>query len=698
MPKVPPGAKTEKRFQKFVERFEDSDIGIAAFDQRLEQLTDAVNEDGGSSSDMLEPGIDHLNSEWLYNDEIATVTGRVYLASPEVVDELQASLGDVESDENGDAFFFVENAQLISHGIVDGPHGYGLEGEAARACYAFSYPGVESDEDAQLLLYPGNAYRHQYSLPTPEAIDINLHRLWPEEMSLVDGLIKFADDTLKIPRRLAAIARRLSPVLEGSSDFREWLSVYINERVKLAQIWPYYLELENSIHFLDGEADNSWLELSMDKALPLYGRKPRFEFVYSNDTKEGIGEVHAMLFIEIPEDGDEWSGTPIGVDVRNITKMRSTSPLKSLIDKALSGSEQSVGAVMAYAEDEEGIAPKVVEPIVKLVGPERTNHSGDPSYIEEMRLLQHELDSVIKDFRNAFSNRYDTREQALEVAQALTNTIANRLIGAGLGNYMLEFDGPYALRTKRPQEKSASQIEPGEFYLKFDVENIFAKLQHGDTFKASFYGFVNDIAEVTDETTQEIKYTPLTRMVVDLGSNNTHHIIYNLAPLVEINVAARGLVSMDGTVRVTVPSLARYDNDKQARVELADKLPGDSIVGKMNRLYGAFQRESSEGFQELDKLELFQKLVKRLDEPKAIDSKELTRAFEALMLKRKIVIDGSVLDGSGQMSEVYHLSGIVEDIEMNPFARQEHTPCLVMLTDEGARVYVVARSITSLMF
>lgn len=692
-----PGAKIEKHFQKLVERFDEDDIGITVFNQRLERLTDAANEDGGSFSDLIEPGIEALNKDWRYHDEIATVTGRLYAVSPEVIDELVIIFGEAESDQNGDVFFFVEDAELVSNGIIDGPHGYGLDGAAARIAYGFSHPEIDCDF-AQLALYPGESYRHQYSVPTPEAIDAALHRRWPSEMEVVDNLIKFSDDPLKIPKRLTLLARRLQPTLHQSSDFREWLSVYVNERVKLAQVWPYYLELEDKLYLQDGEGDNSWFEISFEKTLPLYARKPRFEFVYSNDFETSSDGVHAMLFMEIPEDGDEWAGSEIGINVGNIATIRGTSPLRSLIDKALYGSERDIDAVMAFAEDENSVTPRSVEPVLQLVGPEKTDHTGDPEYIEEMRLLQNELDSVLRDYKEAFAKRYDTSEQALEVAGALTNTIANRLVGAGIMNYTLEFDGPYAIRTKKPQEKRADQIEAGEFYLNFDIENPFVQLQHGDTFRATFYAFLNDVTKVHDEATGEDRYTPLTRMVVELGSNNTQHIVYNHAPLVEINVTARGLVSMDGTVRVVVPSLVRYNKDKDARFELAKAVTGDPVVEKVHRLYSALQRETPEGFQDLKNIDVFRSVARRLKMRDHPGHTQIMNAFESLLLKRKIAVDGLVIDMSGEAQLIQMYDGIVEDVRMDHPLRQDPGPYLVMIGGDGEHTYVAAETITALLF
>ncbi len=285
MPENQSNAKVEAAFQEFVENYEQYDVGLDIFDEKLRKLEEDANDNGGSFSELIEPAIEQLDEEWLYHNEIARVTGRLYL-----VDDLPASLitetwGQPDIDEDGNYSFFVENVELQSLGIVDGPHGEVLEDDtpAAKIGYAFVLPASNAAYP-QFILYPGEASRHEYPHPTPEAVDLRLHKRWPEQLAIIDTLIQIDSQEInKLPRRLVAVARKFDADFKNSVDFREWVTIYINERLKLDQVWPYALQVEHELFCYDGDGSDSmdeaaWLEVACDKPMVLHGRRPQVEF------------------------------------------------------------------------------------------------------------------------------------------------------------------------------------------------------------------------------------------------------------------------------------------------------------------------------------------------------------------------------------------------------------------------------------
>ena len=77
---------------------------------------------------------------------------------------------------------------------------------------------------------------------------------------------------------------------------------------------------------------------------------------------------------------------------------------------------------------------------------------------------------------------------------------------------------------------------------------------------------------------------------------------------------------------------------------------------------------------------------------------QIMNAFESLLLKRKIAVDGLVIDMSGEAQLIQMYDGIVEDVRMDHPLRQDPGPYLVMIGGDGEHTYVAAETITALLF
>ncbi len=687
MSKGPSNKRIEAEFQTFLEEYDQHDVGLTVFDGRLKQLEDNANEDGGSFSDLIEPGLEVLNQDWLYYEEVALVTGRVYITNGAQTEQLTALWGEPDIDDDGNISYFVEDAELKSYGIVDGPHGREFDEDttAARIGYGFVLPDSNSPY-SQFILYPGEASRHQYAQPTPEAIDVKLHRFWQDEMKLIDQLIHPKErEVAKLPGRLAAIARRLEGSFRASADFREWVSIYINEKLKLDQVWPYMVEIQNELNFQDSEdQEGGWLEVVCDDAVVLHGRRPRIEFV--REEGQDSEQISARLFLEIPDAEDEWKGTQISIKMENVVRLRGTRAYRSIIDRALGVAERNLGNTLSQEFEWE----KSGTEDVNLKMPERPTHSGDPLFVEEMKLLDSELSAVMKDIAPLARKSFNTLEQAADVSRQLVTMAADRLIGAGLANYMLEFDGERAARPHTIRELG-EEVQPGRFILQVDAENPFSKLQHGDSFQGSFYALYGDTDTTMDEETQEERHYPSPKLIVDVGSQTTNMLTTkDVMPLLEVETRWRGMIPLDGSVKIAIPSLERYMADKQARMAAAAAYGRDPIVKQINKLFSAFHGESDAGYQELAHPENIRMIASRIEQGTlAGGTQAALEALESMFIKRGLIVTGDTITQSGDLEEMGFTEGIAVDVQMKIPMSELETPYLVMLSkDDGSYRYV----------
>lgn len=658
MPEMPSRAKIEVSFQELQENYEGHDIGLEVFDERLRRLADNANDDGGSFSDLLEPGVEALNDQWLYHDDIAHVTGRVYIIDGAIKAELAERWGEPDKDEQGNLSFFVEDFELCSYGIFDGPHGERIDDTrvAARIGYGFALPGSDAPM-SQLILYPGESSQHTYPLPTPEAIDVRLHKTWPDKMKVVDNLLEYDDEDIdKIPLRLAAIARLLQDELVGSSDYREWLSIYVNDRLALNKVWPYVITVSDTLYFLDDDTSQDWLEMGIDGSARLDVRKPRIEFLRASSDDS----IKSMWFAELPDTRDEWEGTPIGINTTDITHIRGTRTYRSIVDIALAGHEQNLAAALKSAGPVVDVNDESI-PEVHIRPTRKEHHGGDPTNVKEMSFLRDELQAVIEMIAPIAAKSYDTFEQAREVSTSLVRTAGSKLIEAGIYNYALNFEGEYALRAVTL--KDGGRIpDLGEVTIRADAENPFAKLLHGDNFVGTFYAFHGDVISHENEEGETVSYQAVPRMIVDIKTDSASALDYGGISMVEVLVQQRGMVSLDGSVNISIPSLSRYEADKASRMNVAERLGSThDMTKRVNRLFAAFSRETDAGYQDLKRTEDIRKLAKFI-ELNGEDSSVVFEALSSLLMNRSVMTTGSLHRDAGE--DMYFVDGLVADITM----------------------------------
>ncbi|MBC7512611.1 hypothetical protein H7142_03065 [Candidatus Saccharibacteria bacterium] len=691
MPELPSQARVEVSFQNLLDNYEGYDIGLQLFDDKIRRLTDTANNDKGSFSDIIEPGVESLNEEWLYHGETATVTGRLYVTDRSVVPDLYAKWGEPHKDDQGNLSFYVEKCELRSYGVFDGPHGAPLADNLveAKIGYGFVLPDDDSPM-AQLMLYPGEAAEHRYALPTPEAIEARLHAMWPKKMAVIDTLLSADHTKIKnLPRRLAFTARHLQQELLHSSDAREWLSVHVNERLALDKVWPYVVNAQNTLFFLDDDTNQNWQEMTIDGATRLDVRKPRVEFI-KNDSD---GAVQAMFFAELPDTSDEWNGTPICIKATDILHLRGTRAHRSIIDRALMGHEQNFAAALIANQEEDDEDFIDDEPMAVIQPPRTEHHGGMPDFVKEMMLLRDEFESVVKMVASVSQKHYKTYDQAFEVSQALVNTVGNRLIGAGVVNYPLALEGTYALRAKTIQDGRSA--EPGEIIIAVDAEKPLVELMHGDSFSGTFYAFYGDVITVSDEEGEPEHYRAVPRIIVDTKTESASGLNYGPLSLVEVVVQQRGLAALDGSVRISIPQLERYEADMKIRKTVAEKYGNQAITRQVNRLFAAFHAETDTGYQDLRNVKDIRGVAKFVERGAENDT-SVFNTLSALLINRGIMAVG---EAAGETDSSRFVDGIVVDVAMNVATSEETGPYVTVMDKQtGEHISLRISTIESLAF
>lgn len=658
MPKNPDDAAAfEQQFKAIVsdEYFYTEDIGLTAFDKRVLQLEQNANDDAGSLSDLLEPGIQHLNDEWLYHDDIATVSGRIYVGEASLTSAIPKDWGEQCEDEHGHVYYFVENAQLVSRGIVDGMHGDTTEnGVDARIGYGFALSNSPSFM-TDFVMYPGEYTQHHYDIPTPQAIDVMLHKSRPELMKVVDQLIIGRDQPVQeLPRRMNFLTRRLKADLENDEELREWLSRHVNETLKLDQVWPYMLEVEGEV-LAKISKESDWHELEISNKTVIHGRRPRFEFVMRE------GGTEAILFIETPDADDEWGGIEIGIPVASIVAIRGTKALKSLIERALEAEDRRI--IIAGLDNLSTLQVNNELADVTFRTEDQPNHGGDPLQIESMKYLQEQIDAAIKETAPLTRKQYETHEQAAIVSQQLIGLIANRLNDAAIGEYFLRFDGVNALRAASLKEKGEQLVEPGEFYLRVNVEAPFIPLEHGDNFVGKYWGLIGDVDERRHKESDEVVYVATPRMIVEVDAKTTPMLEYNgLIPLIEVEARRRGLIPLDGSVKVSVASLERHIEDREAQRAVYEKYQHTLVADNVRRLFQAMHDDGSDEYKELRRVDLLTSVGEYAETEAKNNSYKITHALEALLVGREIVVSG-VMHNAGFPDYGGFTQGVVADVK-----------------------------------
>jgi len=551
-------AETETAFLNLIDReTEDTlDPGIRLFDARMSETESFINEKGGMYAPGFHSALDGLNDEWRYHDDVATVTGRVYLADADIREAVPDSWPDPGVDPNGNLFYILDAVELRSRGIVSAPQPSGTDESASphsiKLGYGFSEPRDDLP-DYQYVVYPGEAFQHVYSTPSIEAIDLRLHRDWPEAMKLVDHLILDRErEVFRLPKRLLVLTRRLQAELEASDDFRLWLGEYIDARLAFDKNWPLAITLKGPVTFVDEDEDH--LHIDIEQPHTEYCFEPAIAFVKKTHD-DGTTAVHAAMVAEFSHPMDEDYTDTVIMPVTSIHTLRSTRRTLSLVEIALAkrfipdDSVESFEAVPIPEESEISYTPGEALPPVK-----------------RQQIIRYEINTAIKEIRKARRNRFNDAEAAELASESLAAALNQKLEELQAHTVVLRLEGGGLC-----MPNAGIMIQDTQMQIQLSGEMPYQAPDASLEIFGYYNGLYSGVEEVTGED-DETYYRPLPQMIFKL---NQHPIRMAHAPvsLITGDISKMALGRLDGTTIINPAQLQMVETAHSALAAFKKKYP-----------------------------------------------------------------------------------------------------------------------------
>lgn len=687
-----PDYRYEQDFQAIMEADDDRDVGIVQFNGQIYMMEDQLS-DGETRPEDEEAGIDELNSQWPYHGHIATLTARLYLLDDDMREVVPESWGEPDIDEQGMLSYFVEHEELQSMGVM-----VGTEPHRTRIAYAFTFPNEDS-EWPEFIMYPDEAAVHHYDVPTPEAVELKLRRRWPDAIKLVDTLIQPQVNN-GTARRILALTRRLQPELVDS-DFRELLVLYLNQRLNFDKSWPYIVQAENELLCFDGAGepkgtfvDDDWVVLGLAAPLSIALRDPFIDFIPT--TLDGNSYTHAVLSGDMSSPDDEYESAAVGVVFDNLAGLTATRVSRSIVERALMGyqMEDDLSKLAAELHGSDSVA-------VTLSRLDAEN-SHKPPQVVAMEFLEKDIIDFIESIKGSIRVVYDTEEQAFELSNRLMKEAADRLVGAGIDQFMLELSGE---RTMHPRTVNKLPkgfvVEPGTFIIQVDPEAPLIPLQHGDSITGIAESFLGYVEPAHNEAGDVVGYRAVPSLIAGVSREIKSLLNFGKsgAPLVEIAAQQRAAIPLDGSVEIRLVALEQYRIRVQALEVARAQYRNDPAMKLLKDIAEGLYNETVQ-FQEFKQVKKLRKVAERImqnDLPGG--NKPALDMLEALFLKRELHAEGGVIypEDPSTIESPVRINGLVADVR-NDIDGLEGPVFVMGGSGQGQRFYVPLHSLTKLAF
>lgn len=679
------GANDVATFIELIDRETEQrlDPGIRRFDTMTVETEDFINQDGGVMSSRLEVALQELDNEWEFHRDIATLTGRLYLADRALMVYAVKTWGDVSYDEDGEPYFMVDDIELRSQGIVRGPHDYSFSDIPAiehrvRMGYGFSLPHDDYDMH-QFVLYPGEASQHAYGTPTPEAIDLRLHRDYPQVMELVDKLIAEGErEADKLPKRLELLTRRIQPELMESEDLREWLAGYLDRRIAFDQRWSVAVTIQGPLTFVDEDGD--LLSLDVKSPHTEHTFAPEVAFVMSK-TESGT-RVHAALVAHLSHPADEHYTEQAIIPVTSISALRNTRRTTSLVTVAMN-------ARYASEPDEQ---PTQVEQVV--VQPDRKAES--MSSRERLRAYQEVLDELVDETIRKRGLTYLTREAAQLASDVLCERAAEKLRNVGAHEMMVFLRGQSVTFPN-----FAANFNPSATGMNITPHPDIPLIS--PTVVGEYAGLFCGIHAAIDtfETEDGEVYLPIPKLYYALGSIQVE-LYKDPVALIEGPLTWRAAVRMDSLDALSVAQLEQIDDSRRAKREFDSTHPRHRLGGlidRLGRIEVALSQEDASGFSDLRDVSALRAIGRAIDNDPEVGSDGLivlSKMFKLATAK----ITGDV-HHEDRLIPDYELGGTIESFVQHVPGVENSGAAIVMHVSQDPSqpvYYIPLRTITSFRY
>ena len=660
-------------FFEMIDRSASRDAGIALFEQAMaekevELRTRWVGHTG-VSFDAMREAQDELNKIWSYKGKLATVTGKISVDSslvdivPDSFQELrETDEGDMDDDydlyDDGDVEYFVENARLRSHGIEVMPIFENEDDEGAISDIQIAYIFSSEDDEMQREIFTmrvGESYDHHYDEPTAAEAEVRLRAKWPEQMTLVDRLVR-PDAKTALPGRLQLITRRLNADLNTSEELRSLLDIYVNGRIQFGTE-PYMLTASTLIDCFDGESPDTdpngdWMKIDLDGEVVMYAYSPKVHFSKKNN------EPTVATFIAKTYNGEDGDAPEyIKVQANNVTGFRTTKAARSFLSRALMVGDMSVSDSDAYGSQTQPLPPtEGIEAIEGLSWTYDGKEVARPAFVDSLEKLENALETVIKRVKSSTSRRFTTKEEAEAVSvELLDKSVTSFLFGAGIANGdELEFSGESAIRLNVIANGVKSSQEPHVFNFAIDPDSPYVSQDPNDSFPGIVQAIVPSVKTISSPDDEVLGYEAMPMLVAHYYDRTQSAIVRDGLSLADINVVLRAQIPLDGSVSIKVVQLEKYRKQLAAMESAAVVYGKDHIMQNLYKLRAGLQNADSgvrSPYSGVSALKHLGEHFTRLDES-GLGSTLALDVISSLLEGRSVTIAGNSLvrqeDGSYQ--------------------------------------------------
>lgn len=702
----------EKTFIELIDASETRDFGISLFEKTMDSVAQKLTTQYKGTSlvslSELDDYQESLNDEWRYHNDIATVSGRIYIYDSDIVDDFSEQWGEAQTDEHDDAYFFVENIQLRSQGIelIPETDDNGITTEV-RAVFSFA---EEDDEEEIPLFYArmGELSQHTYADLTPEEAQLRMERLWPQEYKLTTSLLR-PDLQMALPRRLAMLTNKFQIPLRDSLKFRDYLSKVVESNIELDNEYPYAVQVQGRLFAFDGEDPHDpddpgfWIELVTEEPLAIVAHQP--EIWFSEDDDLTVKAYFLMRTFSREHSYPEY----VRVEAKDVIGFRSSRAERSLVSRALGSivGERVVSdrADAAYSE----AATRQDEAAVAIV-PEVSRLDTEPQHITELRFLENTYKEVAKIIQDHQKTYYDSEAVAHEAAIDLLTDggVQNVLAGGGLlnTNHLHLCSGETIVMPNADPEIAKLKLPQHILAVGLDQENPGRPMAKGDILSGYVRAIVPSVRSVTRQD-GKVVYQVNPGMVVSTGNKEFGFNVWYSSPAINVQVETRMFVPLDGSAEIQLAALEQY-REAHGALTAAKAAYGKNagVVKSLNLITATLAHEITEGmqvFKPLQHVQAFDQVLAREVE-KGRPMEPAVKSLEALFLYKVIEVKGygygqehsyNLDDKLDELSEIEYLGGTVIDVRKES---PEDATVFVIESTDGGIFYVPLRHISALQF
>jgi hypothetical protein len=644
------GFDFDTSFLDLVESSSARDRGISLFEERMlaaeVQLRGAfAKTKSGFDSSLASSVEQELNENWGYHEEVATVSGRVYLADPELEDIVPEGWGESNVDEGGRVFYYLDNVSLKSHGVEAIPDFADDDEQVSgvRMGYIFSIVD-DAFERPIFTAYIGELSKHFYAYPTVEESAARLDRQWPEELEVVNLLLKPKKEKA-LAERIAMTARQLQECLQASEEFRDLMTIYINGRLSLDENLPYIATVKDRISYFDGkdvsaaDAEHYWVHVKTNESITLPVFDPQVHFFQNSD---GTYDAHIFASTYNSEDGDE--PEYVSLRVEDITQFKGTRAIRSIAARAFLGAKSD-------EDNFDGIdisRRKITSSKNRQKQRERTPsqyENGTPLYIKAMETFLRQLDEIAEELRIERRKVYTNANDAREAAVAFINTfIVPRFEEVGLSsNFELEASGSSVIRPRFQQETPPKGSEH-LLLVGVDDESPWIPMTDGDSLTGSPRSIEAFYREERDAQDAVVGYSILPGLLVELPSTKANAFDWQGVSVAGIRFDASGVIPLDGSAQVRIKPLEHYTEMTQAFRRASETHTRQPVLKQLQTMQRQLFTEIPGRYKNMEDVRAFPKIARAINQLHAEgkDTTALLGVLDTMFVDRKIQIGGDL--------------------------------------------------------